>query len=63
MPFWPEAGVEPAVHDRVGEGGGEGDGVAQPQHEVERFFILYKKQNSLSLDSQITRTIICDIYF
>ena len=36
----PEAGVEPTVQDRVGEGGGEGDGVAQPKHEVERVRIL-----------------------
>ena len=40
--LWPEAGVEPSVHDRVGEGGGQGYGVAQPQHEVEGLGVLKK---------------------
>ncbi len=40
----PEAGVEPAVHDRIGEGRGERHRVAQSKHEVERLVVLQKER-------------------
>ena len=45
LQFGPEAGVEPSVHDRVREGGGKGDGVAQTQHEVEGLLVLKMKSH------------------
>lgn len=38
----PEAGVEPAVHDRVGEGRGHGQGVAEAEQDVVGVAVLLK---------------------
>ncbi len=47
----PEAGVEPPVHDRVGEGGGHGDGVAQAKDQVVQAVVVLKKEKGKQSNS------------